>query len=67
MSQPADTAQWGVLLLAFGGPSSMTEIPLFLHNLLGRTPPPGVTAATTERYRLLGGGSPLPAVTRRQG
>lgn len=57
---------FAVVLLSFGGPEQLEEIPAFLESLLGRTPPPALLAEVTERYRLLGGGSPLPELTRRQ-
>lgn len=56
----------GVLLLAFGGPESLQEIPSFLESLMRRTPPPHVVKEVTERYRSLGGKSPLPEATRQQ-
>ncbi|MBE3556902.1 MAG: ferrochelatase [Firmicutes bacterium] len=59
--------QWGILLLSFGGPARLEEIPAFLRNLMKREPPAQVEAEVTERYRQLGGGSPLPETTRRQG
>lgn len=55
-----------VLLMAFGGPETLEEIPDFLRKLMRRTPPPHVEQDVIERYRLLGGGSPLPETTRRQ-
>ncbi len=56
----------GVLLLAFGGPETLADVPGFLRSLLGREPPPAVLGAVRERYEAVGGGSPLPAVTRVQ-
>lgn len=56
----------GVLLMSFGGPESLDEIPDFLLSLLGRTPPEHLQREVIERYRLLGGRSPLPEETRRQ-
>lgn len=55
-----------VLLLAFGGPESLEEIPAFLENLTGRRPAPALVESVAERYRLVGGRSPLPAATRAQ-
>jgi ferrochelatase len=55
-----------VLLVGFGGPESLEEVPPFVESVLGRTPPAHVTEHAVERYRLIGGGSPLPAMTRRQ-
>jgi ferrochelatase len=55
-----------VLLVGFGGPEAMGAVPAFVESVLGRTPPPHVTPAVLDRYRAIGGGSPLPATTRRQ-
>ncbi|MCL6522848.1 MAG: ferrochelatase [Firmicutes bacterium] len=57
--------RWGVILLGFGGPERPEEVPAFLRKLLRREPPPALEAEVGERYRRFGG-SPLPAVTRRQ-
>ncbi|MDI3299596.1 MAG: ferrochelatase [Bacillota bacterium] len=61
----AEEARWGVILLGFGGPERPEEVPAFLRKLLRREPPPALEAEVSERYRRFGG-SPLPAVTRRQ-
>jgi len=55
-----------VALLAYGGPESPEQIVPFLERLMGRTPDPGTVAAVKERYALIGGASPLPAITARQ-
>ena len=55
-----------VALLAYGGPQSPEQIVPFLERLMGRTPDPGTVAAVKERYALIGGASPLPAITARQ-
>jgi ferrochelatase len=55
-----------VALLAYGGPSSMDEIPAFLESLMGRRPSAETLEIVQERYRLIGGASPLPAITARQ-
>lgn len=60
-SSPVDVA-----LLAYGGPESPEQVVPFLERLMGRTPDPGTTAAVKERYALIGGASPLPAITVRQ-
>ena len=52
-----------VALLAYGGPESPEQIVPFLERLMGRTPDPGTIAAVQERYALIGGASPLPAIT----
>lgn len=56
----------GVFLVGFGGPEALDEVPGFVESVLGRTPPEHVTAGAMDRYRHIGGGSPLPATTRRQ-
>lgn len=55
-----------VLLVGFGGPETLDQVPNFVASVLGRVPPAHVTAGAIERYRAIGGGSPLPATTRRQ-
>ena len=55
-----------VLLVGFGGPERLEQVPPFVESVLGRTPPGHVVSSVTERYRAIGGGSPLPATTRGQ-
>jgi ferrochelatase len=55
-----------VLLVGFGGPETMDEVPAFVESVLGRKPPDRVVVSAMGRYRAIGGGSPLPATTRRQ-
>ena len=55
-----------VALLAYGGPGDADEIPVFLRNLMGREPSAETLAVVLERYALIGGASPLPAITARQ-
>ena len=55
-----------VLLVGFGGPESLEEVPAFVESVLGRRPPEGVVESVTTRYQAIGGGSPLPTTTRRQ-
>jgi len=55
-----------VLIVGFGGPETLQQVPAFVESVLGRTPPEHVTASVTERYRAIGGGSPLPNTTRGQ-
>lgn len=55
-----------VLLVGFGGPESLEEVPPFVESVLGRVPPDHVTDGAVGRYRAIGGKSPLPATTRRQ-
>jgi protoporphyrin/coproporphyrin ferrochelatase len=55
-----------ILLVNYGGPRSPAEIPIFLTNLLGRTVPVELIEAVSERYRTIGGFSPLPEICERQ-
>jgi ferrochelatase len=55
-----------VLLAGFGGPETLDQVPAFVESVLGRVPPEHVIPAVVDRYRAIGGGSPLPATTRRQ-
>lgn len=62
MSEPHSTA---VLLMAYGGPDALEDIPAYLLNIRhGRPIPPELLAEITERYRLIGGHSPLPGITQ---
>jgi ferrochelatase len=57
-----------LLLLAFGGPRSLDEVEPFLTRLFrGRKPSPEQLERVKERYRLIGGCSPLPEITLKQG
>jgi ferrochelatase len=56
-----------LLLLAFGGPRSLDEVEIFLDRLFkGRKTPPEQLERVKERYRLIGGSSPLTEITWRQ-
>jgi len=56
-----------ILLLAFGGPRSLDEVESFLTRLFqGRKPSPEELEKIKERYRLIGGCSPLPKITQGQ-
>lgn len=55
-----------VALLAYGGPEGTEQVVPFLERLMGRAPDAGTIAAVKERYALIGGASPLPAITVRQ-
>jgi ferrochelatase len=57
----------GVLVMAYGGPESLDEIPGYLADIrAGRTTPRRVVEEITESYRAIGGRSPLLEVSRRQ-
>jgi len=63
----SNDAKTGVLLLAFGGVESLDDMEPFLKNVLkGRALPSGLLEKITERYRLIGGKSPLLDITRAQ-
>ena len=56
-----------LLLIAIGGPCSLDEVEPFLTRLFkGRTPFSEQLERVKERYRLIGGRSPLPEITLKQ-
>jgi ferrochelatase len=56
-----------LLLLAFGGPRSLDEVGPFLTRLFrGRKPSAEQLERVKERYRQIGGSSPLPEITWKQ-
>lgn len=56
-----------ILLLAFGGPRSLDEVEPFLTRLFrGRKPSSEQLEKIKDRYRLIGGHSPLPEITFEQ-
>ena len=57
----------GVLVMAYGAPDSLDEIPGYLADIrAGRPTPHEVVEEITENYRAIGGRSPLLEVTRGQ-
>lgn len=57
----------GVLLLAFGGADSIENVEPFVRNVLKNRPvTPELLEKARERYRLIGGKSPLLDITRAQ-
>ena len=57
----------GVLVMAYGGPESLEEIPGYLADIRsGRPTPRAIVEEITENYTAIGGRSPLLEVTRRQ-
>lgn len=57
----------GVLLMAYGGPNSLDDIPAYLLDIRGGRPTPDpLIAEITENYRRIGGKSPLLELTQRQ-
>jgi ferrochelatase len=65
----APTAQLtGVLLMAHGSPDSLDDMAAYLQHVRGgRLTPPALVDDIRERYRLIGGRSPLLDLTRAQG
>ena len=61
------TDRIGVLLMAYGGPESLDEVPGYLADIrAGRPTPRAVVAEITEHYRQIGGRSPILANSERQ-
>lgn len=57
----------GVLLMAYGGPDSLADVEPYLLDVRGGRPAsPELVVAVRERYRLIGGQSPLLDLTRQQ-
>jgi ferrochelatase len=57
----------GVLLMAYGGPDSLEEVPGYLADIrAGRPTPRAVVEEITGHYRLIGGRSPLREHSERQ-
>ena len=57
----------GILVMAYGGPASLDEIPGYLADIRhGRPTPSALLDEITENYRAIGGSSPLLAVTQHQ-
>ncbi|MFO7680351.1 MAG: ferrochelatase [Chloroflexota bacterium] len=57
----------GVLIMAYGGPNSLEEIPGYLADIRnGRCTTPAILAEITHNYTLIGGKSPLLAFTTQQ-
>jgi ferrochelatase len=57
----------GVLLMAYGGPDSLDDVPAYLDDVRGGRPTsPELIHEMTERYRAIGGRSPILELTRAQ-
>ena len=55
----------GVLLMAYGTPEHLSDVEPYYRDILrGRTPSPEAVANLTERYRAVGGRTPLLVITR---
>jgi len=55
-----------IILIALGGPRSLDEVGPFMTAFMGRPAPPPVVSAIVERYKLIGGKSPLPEMVKLQ-
>lgn len=55
-----------VVLVSMGGPRNLEEVPQFVRRLVGRELPEQALKEIIERYRLIGGSSPLVAITKEQ-
>ena len=55
-----------VILIALGGPRSLDEVGPFMAAFMGKPAPPAVVSAIIERYKLIGGKSPLPEIVKAQ-
>jgi len=55
-----------VILIALGGPKNLEEVGPFMSAFMGRPAPQPVIDAVTERYKLIGGKSPLPDIVAAQ-
>jgi len=57
----------GVLVMAYGGPSCLDEIPGYLADIrTGRPTPRAVIQEVTDHYRLIGGKSSILEISKRQ-
>jgi ferrochelatase len=56
----------GIILLTLGGPRRLEEISDFIKRFVGRELPAPAMRAVIERYRLIGGFSPLTRITEDQ-
>lgn len=52
----------GVLVSGFGGPETLEAVRPFMCALMGREPSHELVTRVCERYKLIGGGSPLPSI-----
>lgn len=67
MNAPIDRNTGAVLLLAYGGPASLDEIEPYISDVRGGRPlAPRLLEEIKDRYRRIGGRSPLLEITQRQ-
>jgi len=60
------TNHTAVILIALGGPESLDDVGTFMAAFMGRTAPLPVVIEVKERYKLIGGKSPLPGLVKAQ-
>jgi len=60
------STQTAIILIALGGPRNLDEVGQFMAAFMGRPAPPAVVSAIVERYKLIGGKSPLPELVKAQ-
>ena len=66
-TKPAVQPPVGVLIMAYGGPNSMDELPGYLSDIRsGRPTTPAVLDEISNNYRQIGGKSPLMEFSQRQ-
>ena len=67
MTLTATNTPIGVLIMAYGGPNGLDEIPGYLADIRnGRVTTPAILEEITHNYRLIGGKSPLLEISTRQ-
>ena len=66
-NRPSPVRRLGVLVMAYGGPDSLADVEAYLLDIRGGRPtPPALVEEVRERYRRIGGKSPLRAITEQQ-
>ncbi len=55
-----------IILIALGGPRNLDEVGPFMASFMGRPAPAPLVSAVIERYKLIGGKSPLPELVTAQ-
>ena len=55
-----------IILIALGGPRNLDEVGPFMAAFIGQPAPPPVVSAVVEKYKLIGGKSPLPELVKAQ-
>jgi ferrochelatase len=67
VATPLRSTPAGVLLMAYGGPDNLDQVEDYYRDIRrGSPPPPELLAELKDRYRAIGGGSPLSGLVERQ-